>query len=167
MNLSESVPGRGRWVINRLGAGLLAGGGAALCISLLAALQNWQSVVLLMAPFGATMVILFVLPESPLAQPRNIIGGHLLTVLAGFLVQHWLGVDVFTLGLATGLGVFLMVLTGTTHPPAGANPLLIMLTQPAFSFVLTPVLSGVAVIVLFGVLYHRVLLRRRYPLRWF
>jgi len=152
---------------SRMAQALAAGAGGMLCISLLALLQNWQQVALLMAPFGATMVILFVLPDSPLAQPRNIIGGHLLTAAAGLLIQQWLGVDALSLGLATGVGIVLMVMTGTTHPPAGANPLLVMLTRPDISFLLTPVLSGVLLIVLFGVIYHRLLRRRPYPQRWF
>ena len=152
---------------SRVFAALLAGGGAAACISLLLLLQDWQSTALVMAPFGATMVILFVLPDSPLAQPRNIVGGHLLTTLAGLSVLHFFGADPLSLGLATGCGIALMMLTNTTHPPAGANPLLVMLTQPGWNFVLTPVLSGTLLIVLFGVLYHRLIARRNYPQRWF
>lgn len=153
--------------ITSLRAALLAGAGAMLCISSLALLQHWQHSLLIMAPFGATMVILFALPDSPLAQPRNIIGGHLLTTLIGLLMLHYAEVSPLTLGLATGLGVSLMVLTNTLHPPAGANPLLVMLTVPEWGFLLTPVLSGAVLIVLFGVIYHRMINRRAYPLRWF
>lgn len=153
--------------ITSLKAALLAGAGAMLCISSLALLQHWQHSLLIMAPFGATMVILFALPDSPLAQPRNIIGGHLLTALIGLLMLHCAEVSPLTLGLGTGLGVSLMVLTNTLHPPAGANPLLVMLTVPEWDFLLTPVFSGTLLIVLFGVIYHRMINRRVYPLRWF
>ena len=80
--------------------------------------------------------------------------------------MHSAGVSPLTLGLATGLGVSLMVLTNTLHPPAGANPLLVMLTLPDWDFLLTPVLSGALLIVLFGVIYHRLINRRAYPQRW-
>ncbi|MBY4675326.1 HPP family protein [Marinobacterium sp. CAU 1594] len=119
-----------------------------------------------MAPFGATMVILFGLPDSPLAQPKNIIAGHILTTLIGLSVLQLFGVQPWSLGLAVGLAVALMLATGTTHPPAGANPLLVMLTGQGWSFLITPVAIGAVLIVLFGLIYHRVICRRRYPTRW-
>ena len=116
-----------------------------------------------MAPFGATMVILFALPQSPLAQPKNIIGGHLLTASIGLVLSHYLDVTPLTLGLAVGLGLSVMMLSGTLHPPAGANPLLIMLTAAPWYFLITPVLTGCLFIVLFGWLYHRFVSKSEYP----
>ena len=144
---------------------LLSGLGGGLCIMLLTMLGDWQHYALLMAPFGATMVILFALPDSPLAQPRNIVGGHLLTTLVGFAVLALMTVNPLSLGLAVGAGIVLMQLSGTTHPPAGANPLLVMTTLPTLDFVLTPVLAGTLLIVAFGVVYHRSV-GRVYPQRW-
>lgn len=154
------------WLQQPFSQALLAGAGGTLCILLLTLLGNWQQQALLMAPFGATMVILFVLPDSPLAQPRNIIGGHLLTTLVGFVFLQAFGVSALSLSLAVGSGILLMQLSKTTHPPAGANPLLVMMSRPELSFLLTPVLAGTLLIVMFGVLYHRSL-GRRYPQRWF
>lgn len=149
------------------GPALIAGLGAMLCITTLASLEQLNSASLwLMAPFGATMVILFGLPDSPLAQPKNIIAGHILTTLIGLSVLQLFGVQPWSLGLAVGLSVALMLATGTTHPPAGANPLLVMLTGQSWSFLLTPVAVGALLIVLFGLIYHRGLCRRRYPTRW-
>ncbi|WP_255611476.1 HPP family protein [Marinobacterium arenosum] len=145
----------------------IAGLGAMLCITVLASLEQLNSASLwLMAPFGATMVILFGLPDSPLAQPKNIIAGHILTTLIGLSVLQLFGVQPWSLGLAVGLAVALMLATGTTHPPAGANPLLVMLTGQGWSFLITPVAIGAVLIVLFGLIYHRVICRRRYPTRW-
>ena len=113
-------------ITSRHFAPLLAGLGAMLCITALSSLgYAVQSSVWLMAPFGATMVILFGLPESPLAQPRNIILGHLLTTTIGLSVASLVGVTPWSMGLAVGLAVSLMMLTNTTHPPAGANPLVV------------------------------------------
>jgi len=146
---------------------LIAGIGAALCVSLLASMETLNNgVIWLMAPFGATMVILFGLPDSPLAQPRNIVAGHLLTTVVGVIVLNLFGVEPWSLGLAVGFAVMLMLATDTTHPPAGANPLLVMLTGQGWDFVVNPVLIGTLLIVGFGVLYHRVLLKRAYPKRW-
>lgn len=146
------------------GKALVAGLGASLCIFLLSLGGELSpESVGLMAPFGATMVILFALPQSPLAQPRNIIGGHVLTAAIGVLMVHYFTVSPLSLGAAAGLGVVGMMLTNTLHPPAGANPLLIMLTQAPWSFVWNPVLTGALVIVFVGWLYHRFVSGTQYP----
>ncbi|WP_198782743.1 HPP family protein [Shewanella putrefaciens] len=147
---------------------LLAGCGAMLCISSLAALEQLTpQTIWLMAPFGATMVLLFALPESPLAQPRNILCGHLLTSLIGLIMLNTLGASPLTLGLAVGLGIAVMMLTQTVHPPAGANPLVAMLTAQHWDFLYTPVASGALLILAFGWLYHNLLCHRQYPQKWF
>ncbi|GHG05222.1 HPP family protein [Thalassotalea marina] len=105
---------------------------------------------LIMAPLGASAVLVFGVPDSPLAQPKNVIFGHLLTAFIGLAIISAFGVSPFTLALATGLAVSAMLLTNTTHPPAGANPLLIMMTEQTWSYLLTPVLTGAVVIVITG-----------------
>lgn len=147
-------------------AALFAGVGAALCITGLSLMGTLQDSIWLMAPFGATMVILFGLPASPLAQPRNIILGHLLTSAVGLSVASVVGVHTWSLGLAVGLAVMLMLLTHTTHPPAGANPLIIMFSGEGWDFLLTPVAAGTLTIVLFGYLYHNRISGQQYPQRW-
>lgn len=143
---------------------LIAGLGAMACITLLSSLQGTHSPLLwLMAPFGATMVILFALPQSPLAQPRNILLGHLLTTATGISIMTLCGVTPWSLGLAVGLSVALMMLTGTTHPPAGANPLVVMLAGEGWAFLLNPVLVGAVTILAFGWLYHRGVSGQQWP----
>ncbi|WP_141238132.1 HPP family protein, partial [Vibrio cholerae] len=108
------------------------------------------NIVLLMAPFGATAVLVFGVPNSPLAQPKNVIFGHLITAFIGVIFTQYIGVSAISLAVATGLAVSAMLITKTTHPPAGANPLLIMLSGQGWSFLFTPVLLGAVVIVLVG-----------------
>lgn len=146
---------------------LVAGLGATLCITLLAGLGGITRVAWIMAPFGATMVLLFALPDSPLAQPRNILGGHVLTAIIGVMCLLLLGVHAWSLGIAVGLAVMLMMLTKTVHPPAGANPLLIMLTGESWGFVITPVTLGAMMIIGFGWLYHNYIAKHAYPKQWF
>ena len=130
---------------------LLAGVGAAIAIGLLSfSSEELLNISLLMAPFGATTVLVFGVPSSPLAQPKNVICGHFLTALIGVCFTAFVGVTPLTLAIATGLAVSAMLLTKTTHPPAGANPLLIMLTGQSWSFLITPVLIGAILIVLVG-----------------
>lgn len=135
---------------------LLAGIGACIAIMILATLRDWQGVDLwLMAPFGATAVLVFGVPASPLAQPKNVIFGHLITSVIGLCFAHYVGVTPWSLALATGLGVFAMLATKTTHPPAGANPIFIMLLMPSWSFLINPVLAGSIVMVLVALLVNK------------
>jgi len=131
--------------------------GSIIAILALIYLTEITTYPLLMAPFGASCVILFALPEAPLAQPKNVVFGHFLTALSGMIVAHFLPITPATIALATGVGVGLMVLTNTVHPPAGANPLVILLasaTIPSWSFLIFPVLSGTILLVVIASLYH-------------
>lgn len=137
--------------MNRYVFSALAGFGASIAIAVLAYAEiNMSDVALIMAPFGATAVLVFGVSKSPLAQPKNVIFGHLITAAIGVFFTQYVGVSPLTLALATGLGVTAMLMSGTTHPPAGANPMLIMLSGQGWSFLITPVLLGSIVIVLVG-----------------
>ncbi|GLO63135.1 HPP family protein [Vibrio sp. MACH09] len=135
---------------------LLSGLGATLTIAILAYADSFQSeFVLLMAPFGATAVLVFGVPDSPLAQAKNVILGHLITAFIGVVFVTLLPVNAISLSIATGLAVSSMLLTKTTHPPAGANPLLIMLSGQSCFFLVTPVLLGTVIIVVMGKLFQK------------
>ena len=135
---------------------LIAGTFATLTIGVLAYLGTvTNSVLWLMAPFGATVVLVFGVPKSPLAQPNNVIVGHLLTAFIGVLFVEYIGVEPWSLAVATGLAVTIMLLTNTTHPPAGANPMVIMLSGQSWAFLFNPVLIGACVIVGLGLVLNR------------
>lgn len=137
--------------MNRLVLAIFAGLGAAIAIGILTFSETEiTNIALVMAPFGATTVLVFGLPESPLAQPKNVILGHFITAFIGIFFVEYIGVTPLSLALTTGLAVSAMLATKTTHPPAGANPLLIMLTGQSWAFLFTPVLFGAVVIVLLG-----------------
>jgi CBS-domain-containing membrane protein len=137
---------------------IYAGVAATFAIAVLAYLDRYiEGAIWLMAPFGATTVLVFGLPKSPLAQPKNVILGHVLTATVGLVFVHYVGVEPWSLAVATGVGVSLMLLTKTTHPPAGANPILIMLLSPGWSFLITPVLVGAVVLALIGYGYKKTL----------
>lgn len=119
--------------------------GGSLSMLVLCYLGKHTGLPWLMAPFGATCVILFAAPKSPLAQPRNVIAGHLITALIGLLMLHALGNSIVVMSLAVGMSIMMMQLCRAVHPPAGANPLVIMLAGPGtlgFSYLITPVLLG-------------------------
>ncbi|MNY71251.1 HPP family protein [compost metagenome] len=89
----------------------------------------------------------------------------MLSTLVGLCALTAFGVHAWSLALAVGAAITLMQLTRTLHPPAGADPLLVMLTGAGWSFLLTPVLLGAALIVLVAYGYHRAT-RTSYPTAW-
>ena len=108
------------------------------------------------------MVLVMAVHESPLAKPTNILLGHVLSALSGVIVLYLIGDHFIALGLAVGLAIFVMIITNTIHPPAGANPIIVVLTGQGISFVLLPVAIGALMLVLFAYLYNK-LLKRNYP----
>ncbi len=137
--------------MNHILLSIIAGIGASIAIGSLSYFDHsFYNLALLMAPFGATTVLVFGVPDSPLAQPKNVILGHLLTAFVGVFFVQFIGVTPISLALATGIAVTLMLVTKTTHPPAGANPILIMLSGQSWGFLITPVLIGAVLIVLIG-----------------
>jgi len=136
--------------------------GAFLCISVLAYLNSFdESNLWLIPPFGASMVLVMAAHESPLAHPKNILFGHILSALSGVFVFSILGFSFLSIGLAVGLAIFLMMTTKTVHPPAGANPIIAVLGAKGIGFVLMPVAVGASFIILFAIIYNQ-LLKRKY-----
>ena len=71
------------------------------------------------------------------------------------------------IGLAVGLSVMLMMALKITHPPAGGNTIVVMLTQDSFQFLIFPIMAGAITIIVGGVVYNRFILKKNYPLKWF
>lgn len=142
---------------------LVSGLGGALAIWLLATLTQSLGHLLLIAPFGASCVLLFALPASPLARPRNVVGGHFITALMGLLALTLLGDGVLAMGVGVGLGIAAMQFTGTLHPPAGGNPLVVIMTGAGWSFLVLPVLIGTLILLAMAFAYHRLVSKRVWP----
>ena len=142
---------------------ILSALGAFFFISFLAFLENsFEGTIWLIPPFGASMVLVMAVHESPLAKPTNILLGHILSSLSGVIILYLIGDHFLALGLAVGLAIFVMIITKTIHPPAGANPIIVILTGQGISFVLFPVAVGAFMLVIFAYLYNK-LLKRNYP----
>lgn len=144
-------------------AALVSGLGGTLAIWCLATLTQSLEQALLIAPFGASCVLLFALPSSPLARPCNVIGGHFLSALVGLLVLALAGDGALACGIGVGLAIAVMQFTGTLHPPAGGNPLVVIMTGAGWSFLVLPVLAGTIALVVLAWLYHQAISRRAYP----
>ena len=119
-----------------------------------------------MAPFGASCVLAFGIWDSPLSQPRNIIGGHLISTFTGLVLYHLFGQGPIVMAVGVGLAIAFMMLTKTTHPQAGADPLVVIIAGSGWSFLFTPVLIGALVIVLAALLVNNLDKKRCYPLFW-
>lgn len=124
---------------------------------------------LLAAPMGASAVLLFAVPASPLAQPWPIIGGNTLSALVGVAVAHLVPVPMAAAGLAVAMAIAAMSLTRCLHPPGGAAALLAVLAGPqswgaGLVFVLMPVGLNAVMLTGLGWLFHA-LLRHHYPHR--
>ena len=121
--------------------------GVVIAIGATGWLSNLSGTPWLMASMGASCVLAFGVPDSPLAQPRSIIGGHVISTLVGLIILHTLGNSWWACALAVGLALVAMQQTRTVHAPAGANPIVVLMTGAPLSFLLTPVLAGSIVIV--------------------
>ena len=120
--------------------------------------------IFLIASFGSTMVLLYGYPESPFAQPKNIILGHFLTALIGIIFLNFVPLPIFlNIPLAVGFGVMFMILLKVTHPPAGGNPIIVIIGSVSFDYLLTPVLIGSIIVVVFGVIINKFLFKKEYP----
>jgi CBS-domain-containing membrane protein len=140
--------------------------GGFIAIGILALLTDITSTMWLMAPFGASCVLAFGVWDAPLSQPRNIVGGHLVSTSIGLILFHLFGNEVWVIALGIGLSIALMHVTRTTHPPAGADPIVVILAGSPWSFLLTPVLMGSLVIVLTALLINNLDEHRKYPTFW-
>ena len=149
---------------------LIAGVGGLIIIALLQLVQTeWDLAQCFIVPFGATAVLVFAAPAAPFSQPRNIVGGHLLSALTGIVVYTLFEETAWwTLGLANGIAIMLMVATKTVHPPAGATSLLPVIgCTTELDWLLSPVLVGCLIVLVVGILYNNIWAKRRYPAFWF
>lgn len=143
--------------------GLIAGIGGLVAIAAIGALTNLVGHPLLMAPFGASCVLIFSVAASPLSQPANVVGGHFVATLVGLVLRTVSPNEWWAVAIAVGVAIALMAALRITHPPAGANPLVVFSADPGFEFLLFPVLTGSLILVAVGALFHR-FAKVEYPL---
>jgi len=144
---------------------LLAGLFSIITISILTFLTyKTEYGVFLLASFGSSMVLLYGYPESPFAQPKNVFFGHLVTAGIGLIILHFIPLPLYiTIPLAVGFGVGLMILLNVTHPPAGGNPIIVIIGSVSFDYLLSPVLTGSIIIIIFAIIINRFILKKSYP----
>ncbi|ALM48336.1 HPP family protein [Flavobacterium psychrophilum] len=128
-----------------------------------------QDFVFLIGSFGASCVLVYGVIQSPLAQPRNLIGGHVISAIIGVTMQKLLP-DMIWLSapLAVSLSIVMMQVTKTLHPPGGATALIAVTGSPqikalGYEYVLNPVLSGVTILLIAALIFNNITKNRQYP----
>ena len=146
--------------------GLIAGLFSAITIAALTLLTyKTQYGIFLIASFGSSMVLLYGYPENTFAQPKNILFGHVLTTICGMFFLYFVPLPIYiTIPLAVGVGVGLMIILNVTHPPAGGNPIIVIMGSVSFDYLINPIISGTIIILVFGIILNRLILKKKYPI---
>ncbi|MDC0915267.1 HPP family protein [Candidatus Pelagibacter sp.] len=146
---------------------LLAGFFSALTIGVLTVLTYKSTLgYFIAASFGSSMVLLFGFPESPFAQPKNVFFGHFITALVGVVFVNYIPLPIYiNIAFAVGAGVFLMILLDVVHPPAGGNPIIVIIGSASYDYLINPIMFGCIIILLLAVIINKFLLQKNYPLK--
>jgi CBS-domain-containing membrane protein len=151
---------------------VLAGAaGGALAIGAMEFFAIRTAYPLVAIPFATSIVLVLGSPQVEPAQPRALIGGHLISTVVGLLAAKLLGPASWVAALAVGLAIIAMDLTDTFHPPAGIDPLVVVVNDLPWSFLITPVLIGALLLALFAFAWHNIVARgpnkgNIWPKRW-
>ena len=146
--------------------GLIASLFSAITIAALTLLTyKTQYGIFLIASFGSSMVLLYGYPENTFAQPKNILFGHVLTTICGMFFLYFVPLPIYiTIPLAVGVGVGLMIILSVTHPPAGGNPIIVIMGSVSIDYLINPIISGTIIILVFGIILNRLILKKKYPI---
>ena len=129
-------------------------------------LAERTAIPLLLVPFATSIVLVMGSPQVAAAQPRALIGGHLVATLIGLLVVKVTGPGVAAAAVAVGLAIVAMHLTRSFHPPAGIDPLVVVLNGMSWSFLLVPVAAGACLLAAVAFVWHNLFRRGSWPKRW-
>jgi CBS-domain-containing membrane protein len=140
----------------------LGGGGA---IALMIWLSKTSGVPLMWIPFATSIVMVMGSPEAPPAQPLRILGGHMVCAAAGIACTMLLGFDIWIAALAIAVAIALMHAMDVFHPPAGITPVIIVMSKASPLFILSPVLVGASLLIVYALLFHR-LTGEKWPENW-
>ena len=146
---------------------LIAGFFSAFTIGVLTVLTYKSTLGYFLAgSFGSSMVLLYGFPESPFAQPKNVFFGHLVTTLVGIIFVNYIPLPIYiNIALAVGAGIFFMILLNVVHPPAGGNPIIVIIGSVSYEYLISPIIFGCVLILLLAVLINKLILKKNYPLK--
>ena len=140
--------------------------GGAIAILAMHFLAGYGHVPLMLVPFATSIVLMLGTPEAEPAQPRALVGGHLISTLVGLGVSYAFDPSPWAAATAVGLAMVAMYFVRAFHPPAGIDPLIIVNESPPWSFLFTTVLPGSLLLLGFALLWHNAPRRGAWPARW-
>ncbi len=140
--------------------------GGAIAITLALLFVTDRISPFLLFSLGGSTVFLFALTEAEAAQPRALLGGHMGGALIGILCYQVFGGALWVSTAAVVLTMMFMVMTRTIHPPAGANPLIMVHHHAGFMSLLNPVGAGVLTLFIVAMVWSRVRPGKTYPIKW-
>ena len=141
---------------------IIAGIFSTITIGILTILTYKSTLGLFLAgSFGSSMVLLFGFPESPFAQPRNVFFGHLVTTFVGVIFVHFIQLPIYiNIALAVGVGIFFMILLNVVHPPAGGNPIMVIIGSVSYDYLIFPTITGCFIIILLIIIIKKFILKK-------
>jgi CBS-domain-containing membrane protein len=140
--------------------------GAAVAIGVMHALSEHAAFPLMFVPFATSIVLVMGTPDAEPAQPRALLGGHLVSTAVGLLTLSVTGASPWAAAFAVGLAMAAMHATRTFHPPAGIDPLIVVAQDMSWSFLIAPVAIGALLLATFAWLWHNLVRREAWPARW-
>jgi CBS-domain-containing membrane protein len=143
---------------------LKAGIGAFAAFAIAFLLSDAVGASMIVAPMGASAALIYGTPESPLAQPAHVIGGHVIAAVIALAANQYLPASPWMMAGTIGVTIALLGLIHLNHPPAAATVLVVLLTHPSWMFLLTPLLSGIVTLVVIALFVHRLPPRTVYPM---
>jgi CBS-domain-containing membrane protein len=146
--------------------GVIAGLGGAIAIGSMEWFSQASSMPLAIIPFATSIVLVIGSPDAEPAQPRALVGGHLVSTVVGLVMLKLAGPHAWAAACAVGVAILAMYVSGTFHPPAGINPLLVVSNGLPWSYLLAPVLAGALLLASFAYVWHRLVRRQAWPRRW-
>ncbi len=162
--MTKSARGAGasrRWRIILVGAA-----GGAVAIGAMEWFSAFSEFPLASIPFATSIVLVMGSPDAPPAQPRALVGGHLVSALVGLAVLQVTGPQDWAAALAVGLAIVAMHVTRTFHPPAGINPLLIVVNAMPWTFLAVPVAAGALLLIAFAWVWNNIGPDKSWPESW-
>lgn len=150
----------------RFGVMVSGAAGGSLAIGLMYLLSLQTEFPLATIPFATSIVLMTGSPDAQPARPRALVGGHVLSAIVGVLAVKIAGPQPWAAALAVGVAMLAMLLTDSFHPPAGINPLIIVMNGMSWSFVLVPVAAGALLLLAYTYVWTNAVRRSPWPERW-
>ena len=144
---------------------LISATGVFLAVSTIGLLAVFFRYPMAIGPLAASCVLVFIAHSGPLSQPRQVIGGHILSTVAGLMIWSIFGKSLMIIVISLVIILILMLFTNTSHPPAAASALVAINFETGWGY-LIPIIIGACLLVLISILYNNLFSKRQYPKHW-